>query len=67
MLSPKWIDRLSWAESKLFVNLPLETIKGAPEYTADSLVTRDYESNLHRHYNRRGYWTDETAAARHGR
>jgi sporulation protein YlmC with PRC-barrel domain len=62
LISPKWIERISWSESKVFVNLLRETIKLAPEYTDDYVVTRDYEAGLHRHYNRPGYWLDELAA-----
>jgi len=62
LVAPKWIERVSWEESKVFVNLPRETIRESPEYTAESLPTRDYETGLHRHYNRRGYWVDEPVA-----
>jgi len=34
----------------------------APEYTEESLLTRDYETRLHGHYNRQGYWVDEPVA-----
>ena len=67
LVSPQWIERISWSESKVFVNLPLETIKQSPEYTEESLLTRDYESRLHGHYNRKGYWVDEPAAKEHSR
>jgi len=56
LVSPQWIERVSWSESKVFVNLLRETIKQSPEYTEESLLTRDYETGLHRHYNRQGYW-----------
>ena len=59
LVSPQWIERVSWSESKVFVNLSRETIKQSPEYTEESLLTRDYETGLHRHYNRQGYWVDE--------
>jgi uncharacterized protein YrrD len=64
LVSPQWIERVSWSESKVFVNLTRENIKQSPEYTEESLLTRDYEAGLHRHYNRQGYWVDETAAKR---
>ena len=67
LISPKWIERVSWSESKVFVNLTRETIKQSPEYTEESLLTRDYETALHRHYNRQGYWVDELAAKKHSR
>ena len=62
LVSPQWIERVSWGESKVFVNLSRETIKQSPEYTEESLLTRDYEIGLHRHYNRQGYWIDELVA-----
>jgi uncharacterized protein YrrD len=33
LVSPQWIERVSWSESKVFVNLSRETIKQSPEYT----------------------------------
>jgi len=67
LVSPKWIERISWDESKVFVNLSREAIRQSPEYTEESLLIRDYEIELHRHYNRLGYWVDESAAAGHSR
>jgi hypothetical protein len=59
LVSPQWIERVSWDESKVFFNLTRAAIKQSPEYTEESLLTRDYETGLHRHYNRQGYWVDE--------
>jgi len=59
LVSPQWIERVSWSEWKVFVNLSRETIKQSPEYTDELLLTRDYEISLHGHYNRKGYWVDE--------
>jgi uncharacterized protein YrrD len=61
LISPQWIERVSWDEFTVFVNLLREAIKQAPEYTEESLLTRDYEADLHKHYNRQGYWVDESA------
>ncbi len=52
LISPQWIDRVSWSESKVFINLTRETIQQSPEYTAESLLTRDDEIRLHQHYSR---------------
>ena len=65
LVSPRWIERVSWSESKVFVNLSREIIKQAPEYTQDSLLTREYEAGLHRHYDRPGYWVDEPVVRKH--
>jgi uncharacterized protein YrrD len=59
LVSPRWIESISWSEAKVVVNLNRQTIKGAPEYTDGSLVSRDYEIGLYAHYNRKGYWIDE--------
>jgi len=40
-------------------------VKQAPEYTEDALLTRDYETGLHQHYNRPGYWLDERIGEKH--
>ncbi|MEP7347259.1 MAG: PRC-barrel domain-containing protein [Gemmatimonadaceae bacterium] len=67
LVSPQWIERVSWSDSKVFVSLERETIKKSPEYTNHSLITRDYESSLHRHYDRAGYWVDEPVGTTHSR
>jgi uncharacterized protein YrrD len=50
LISPQWIERVSWSESKVFVNLTRKNIKQSPEYTDESLPTRDFETRLHQHY-----------------
>ena len=59
LVSPDWLDRVSWSEAKVFVNLSREEIKHSPEFTEESFPTRDYEIKLHRHYNRQGYWVSD--------
>jgi len=61
LISPKWIERVSWREAKVFINLTCEAIKQSPEYPQESLLMREYETDLHRHYDRQGYWVDEPA------
>jgi uncharacterized protein YrrD len=67
LISPLWIERVSWSEAKVFINLTRETIKQSPEYTEESLPSRDYETALYRHYNRQAYWVDDPAAKDHPR
>ena len=64
LIAPQWIKRVSWYARKVFVPLTRETIQQSPEYTEESLLTRDYETALHRHYNREGYWVDDEPAAK---
>jgi uncharacterized protein YrrD len=59
LVSPLWIERISWEDSKVFVNLSREAIKQSPMYNEESLISREYEIELHQHYDRKGYWHDE--------
>ena len=59
LVSPQWIERVSWNESKVLIKLSRESIKQGPEYQKDSLITRDFETRLHKHHNREGYWSNE--------
>jgi hypothetical protein len=63
LVSPQWIERISWGERKVFVNLSHQTIKESPEYLGEPALTRDYEMKLHEHYKLQGYWIDELVAA----
>ena len=59
LISPQWIEKVSWEASKVVIDLSREMIKGAPEYTDGSLPSRDDETGLYGYYNRAGYWVDE--------
>jgi len=56
LVSPGWIDSISWRESKVFVNLPKEMIKKSPEYDPSAPVNREYEERLYDFYGRPKYW-----------
>ena len=59
LISPQWIEHVSWSQSKVFVNITCEEIKQSPKYAAGSPPTRDFETRLHQHHNRQGYWVEE--------
>jgi hypothetical protein len=59
LVSPAWIERVSWADSKVYVVLSREAIKNAPEYIVSRPLTREYEERLHLHYGRPPYWLPE--------
>ena len=67
LISTRWIERISWDEAKVFVNLLREDIKKSPEYPEGDLLIRDYEAELHHHYGRQEYWVDEPTANELGR
>jgi sporulation protein YlmC with PRC-barrel domain len=56
LVSPAWIERVSWTESKVYAGLSREAIKDAPEYVESMPVTREYENRLYVHYGRPPYW-----------
>ena len=55
LVAPQWIDRVSWSDSKVYVDLSRETIKNGPEYHPDAL-NRKYEETLYTYYKRPKYW-----------
>lgn len=56
LISPRWIERVSWDDSNLLVGLSRESVKRSPEYSEGASITREYEARLHGHYSRAGYW-----------
>jgi len=65
LISSKWIDHVSANGLKVFINLSRESIRLSPEYTEEALLTRDYESQLHKYYNRNVYWPDDPSEKKH--
>jgi hypothetical protein len=59
LISPNWIERVSWSEKQVVVDLTRDAIGQAPEYADVPPLTRDQEIALHRHYGRPGYWDAE--------
>jgi hypothetical protein len=56
LVSPAWIQRVSWIDSKVCVGLYRDAIKSAPEFGESAPLTREYEEHLHAHYGRPPYW-----------
>jgi hypothetical protein len=59
LLSPEWVERVSWAESKVFVAVTRGAIKTCPEYVETVPITREYENKLYFHYGRPPYWIED--------
>ena len=59
LISPEWVEGVSWAESRVSLGLSRETIKSAPEYIESRPITAEDENQLHQHYGKRPYWLDE--------
>jgi PRC-barrel domain len=55
LVSPEWIDRISWADSRVYVDLSRDAIQTSPAFDPSNL-DRSYEEKLYEHYARPGYW-----------
>jgi hypothetical protein len=57
LISPTWIQSVSWEDSRVYVALSHTEIKTSPEWHGSSAaLSRDYETELHSHYGRPTYW-----------
>jgi sporulation protein YlmC with PRC-barrel domain len=55
LISPKWITEINWSKRNVKVDLSEEIIKNGPEYDSTQPIPREYEEELHRHYNKDQY------------
>jgi uncharacterized protein YrrD len=56
LISPHWVDRLSWEEARVRVELDKKAIMNSPEYVPTAPVNRRYEERLYDYYGRPKYW-----------
>jgi hypothetical protein len=56
LVSPGWIESISWAEKKVDVDLTVDAIKNGPEFDPSQPVNREYEVRLYDFYGRPKYW-----------
>jgi hypothetical protein len=59
LVSPEWIESISWTDASVAVNLTREAIKDSPEYDPNQPVNRGYEEHLYDYYGRERYWLPE--------
>jgi PRC-barrel domain len=58
LISPEWVKDMVETDSRVYVDLTQEQIKTSPEYDDETVLDRDYEARLYRHYGRSQYWKD---------
>jgi hypothetical protein len=63
LVSPEWIQDVSWSESKVTIDLARQAIKDAPAYDESALIDRDAELRIYNHYGRNGYWQSQRERA----
>jgi sporulation protein YlmC with PRC-barrel domain len=49
VVSPQWIKKVDWENSKVFVDISCDSVKKSPKYTPSELITLDYERKLFEH------------------
>jgi stress response protein YsnF len=62
LVAPQWIQRVSWHEARVWVDLESDAIKNAPEYDEKRAVEREYEQRLYQYYDRQVYWHNDYVA-----
>ncbi len=55
LISPEWIQDVSWANSKVTVSLNRQAIRHAPPYNGEGLLDPAAESIFYNYYSRHGY------------
>jgi hypothetical protein len=57
LVSPEWITEIDWEKRHVLVELVRDSIKAAPEFDPEQHpISREYEEQLHRHYEKDPYW-----------
>jgi hypothetical protein len=56
LVSPEWIENVSWADSEVEVDLSREVVKESPKYDPSAPVNREYETRVYDYYGRPVYW-----------
>ncbi len=56
LLAMEWITGITWAESRVYVDLSREMVEKSPEFDPSLPVNREYEVRLYDFYGRPKYW-----------
>lgn len=56
LIAPSWIERFSWDEREVYVEMTRQDIENSPEYDPRARLTREYETELHNYYEYPMYW-----------
>jgi hypothetical protein len=56
VLPPEWVERVSWAEGKIYVEVDGQVIRDSPAYRTTMGLTPAYDAELQRHYGRQRVW-----------
>jgi hypothetical protein len=56
LVSPEWIEKVSWSEHSVHVGLTVGGVERSPEFDPSIPVSREYERRLYDYYGRPRYW-----------
>jgi hypothetical protein len=56
LLAPAWVERVSWEDRELQVDLTHDQVRRAPEFRPTEPIHREYERMLYDYYGRPAYW-----------
>lgn len=56
LIGADWIRAVSWDDSTVAVDVDRERVRNAPTWDPGRMPEREYETRLHGHYRRHGYW-----------
>lgn len=56
LVSPQWIDDVSWSEQRVRLDLTREQVRSSPPFDRDESLSREYEERLFAFYDRVPYW-----------
>jgi len=56
LISPQWIEKISWSDSKVWIDLLKDQIKNSPRYDPAAPINQEYETRLYDFYGRPKYW-----------
>jgi len=56
LISPAWIQDVSWFDSMVSITVTRQAVKSAPAYDPTEPLDRQHEMRLYKHYGRPGYW-----------
>jgi hypothetical protein len=56
LITPTTIASINWPENRICVDLDREALQKAPPYDANAPISRQYESQILKHYSEKIYW-----------
>ena len=59
MIASDWLDDVSWAEQKVYVELTQGQVKDSPEYNPIAPVDRSYERIMYNYCGIPPYWREK--------